>query len=90
MYKVDINISMFSVLMGYNIFDPDPLINCIILLGKQFIYRCKASESKPIFSMFKGLLHYMFVVENYIALDGYKLVKHEQKWNHYKNQDSNN
>ena len=25
MYKVDINISMFSVLMGYNIFDSDPL-----------------------------------------------------------------
>ena len=34
--------------------------------------------------MFKGLLHNMFVVENYIALDGYKLVKHEQKWNNYK------
>ena len=78
---------MFSVVMGYNIFDPEP---CIILLGKQFIYRCKASESKPIFSMFKGLLHNMFVVENDIALDGYKLVKHEQKWNHYKKwKDSN-
>ena len=84
MYKVDINISMFSVLMGYNIFDPDPLINCIILLGKQFIYRCKASESKPIFSMFIRLLHCMFEVENHIALDRYKLLKHEQKWNYYK------
>ena len=47
------------------------------------IYRCKASESKPIFSIVKGLLHYMFEVENHIALDGYKLVKHEQKWNYY-------
>ena len=72
MFKVDIKISMFSVVMGYNIFEPDPLINCIILLGKQFIYRYKASEQKPIFSMFKGLLHYMFEVEKHIAFDGYK------------------
>ena len=59
MFKVDLNISMFSVLMVYNIFDPDPLINCIILPGKPFIYRCKASESKPIFSMFKGLIAHL-------------------------------
>ena len=82
MFKGDINISMFSILMGYNIIDPDPLINSIILLDKQFIYRCKASYSKPIFVLFKVLLYYMLQVENHIALDRCNLLK--QKWKYYK------
>ena len=33
--------------MGENVFDPEPLISYIILLGKQCIYKCKVIGSKP-------------------------------------------
>ena len=75
----DLSLTKFSIIFGCNIFDPDPFINYIILLGKSYIYRKRYSGSRLIFHEFKGLVHFMFQVENYIAIASGNLCKHNKK-----------
>ncbi len=79
----DLSLTKFSIIFGCNIFDPDPFINYIILLGKSYIYRKRYSGSRLIFHEFKGLVHFMFQVENHIAIASGNLCKHNKKWGSY-------
>lgn len=82
-YGQEIKLTKFVILFGYNVFDPDPFVNYIILLGKQYIYKRKCLNSKPIFQAFKGIVDFMFQVENYIATGKGKLDNHNKKWGLY-------
>ena len=68
-FKASIHLLKFCVMMGQQIFDPKPLINYIILLGKQCIYKYKVIGSKPNIYLFKGRIDFLFQVENHIALE---------------------
>ena len=78
-YGQEIKLTKFVILFGYNVFDPDPFVNYIILLGKQYIYKRKCLISKPIFQAFKGIVDFMLQVENYIATGKGKLDNHNKK-----------
>ena len=82
-YGLDLSLTKFSIAFGYNVFDPDPFINYVIILGKKYIYRKRCSESRPNFHEFKGLVHFMFQVESHIAIAGGKLYNHNKKWGLY-------
>ena len=69
-------------MFGYNIFDPDPLLNYIILYyWGNCTYRKRCAGLRPIFQVFKGLglVHFMFQVENHIAIGKGRLYKHNKK-----------
>ncbi len=67
----DLSLTRFSIIFGCNIFDPDPLLITLYYWGKLtyiMIYRKRYSASRLILHEFKGLIHFMFQVENHIAI----------------------
>ena len=70
--------------MGQNVFDPEPLISYILLLGKQCIYKCKVIGSKPNMYLFKGWIDFLFQVENHLDLKNPEVYKHDKKCRTYK------
>ena len=56
-------------------------INCIILLGKYFIFKTKYQKTTPSFNEFKYYLKYKLHIEGLIAEMKGKVDAHEKKWN---------
>ncbi len=83
MHESELTLTKFAILFGYNIFDPDPLVNYIILLGKQYVYKMRCLNSKPIIQVFKKIVDFMFEVENCIAIGKGKTENHDKKWSLY-------
>ena len=51
-----IPLNIFSVLFGVHAERPDSVLNTLILLGKQYIWKVKFSETRPTLVGFKWML----------------------------------
>lgn len=76
----DLCVSKTNILFGYDIKNPASAINSIILLGKQFIYKCKIYKITPKFPVFVHNIKEFIKIEYLIALRKNKLALHYSKW----------
>ena len=56
------------------------IINCILLLAKFFIYRCKLDKKEPSRDVFKAKLKATYKVEPCVARKNDVLSRHYVKW----------
>ena len=59
---------------------PKHLLNCIALHIKQFIYRCKCQQKKPLLGMWTTEFDKLYAIEYYNASIENRLSKHMKKW----------
>ena len=65
-------------------FYSDNTFDLIILLVKQYIYRCKVEKCMPTFSVFKKMLKVRYLVDEQIARASMDVNKCEIFWSNYK------
>ena len=65
---------------GFNIDNPPLAINYIILLGKQFIYKCKLYKTIPKLPVFIRNINDFIKIEFIIASKKNKVASHYSKW----------
>ena len=81
----ELNISKHDAIFGiYNRKQADSVINLIVLLAKQFIYRMKYKNSVPLIEIFKKSVLLQYNVEKYIAYSNCNWDKFNKKWTSYK------
>ena len=74
-------ISLIDVLFGkFNIGKDFMVINHILLLAKNFLYRCKLGKTNPSLDVFKAKLRATYNLEFLIARTNGALLKHYTKW----------
>ena len=56
------------------------VINFLLLLGKQYIFRCRNLENAPSVRHFLNYVKYFHTIEKYIAERRNKIETHETKW----------
>ena len=82
---VNLNLNIENILFG--IFEnrkADDVLNLIIILAKQFIYKMKYSNTLPDLQHFKKVLLLYYKSEKYIAFTNCNWNKFNQKWLLYK------
>ena len=77
---IDVEYSKENIFLGFNVNNPPLAINNLILLAKQFIYRCKCQKSKPKMSSFLHNIDLLIQIEKIIASNKNKLSAHYCKW----------
>ena len=60
------------------------IVNFIILVVKQFIFRCKCNNKKPNWQMVLDEINLLYKIELHNALLDRTLVKHLEKWKYIK------
>ena len=60
-----------------------PMVNTIILITKQYIYRCKCQETDPRFPELISGISWYKSIEKMAALKHNKLKQHNDKWSMY-------
>ena len=81
----DLNLSKTDIIFGIdNQRRADAVINFIILLAKQFIYRMKYKNAVPLIQIFKKVLLLQYNVEKFLAYSNCNWTKFNQKWMPYK------
>ena len=78
--ECDICVSKVNIFLEYNIKNPRLAINYIILLGKQFINKCKLFKTTPKFHVFLFNIKEFIKIEYQIALSKNKVASHYLKW----------
>ena len=76
----DVTVTRENVFLGYNVNNPPMAINCIILLGKQFIYKCKLHKTTTKLFVFVRNINDFIIIEHIIASNKNKLSSHFFKW----------
>lgn len=73
----------------FNLVHPKPghAINFIVLITKQYIYRCRCQQQKPIFQQLQYEIENNYDVEYAIAVKNNKLKQHAIKWSAFKDID---
>ena len=56
------------------------VINFLVLVAKQFIYRCRCMKESVIFNVYRRYIKQIEAVEKYIAVKNGKLAMHHKKW----------
>ena len=76
----DVSANRENIFLGYNVTNPPMAINYIILLGKQFIYKCKLHKTTPKCFVFVRNINDFIKIEHIIASNKNKLSSHYAKW----------
>ena len=76
----DVSVTRENIFLGYNVNNPPMAINYIILLGKQFIYKCKLHKTIPKFFIFVRNINDFIKIEYIIASNRNKMTSHFAKW----------
>jgi len=56
------------------------LINCMVILGKTYLWTCRCKGINPIFNHFKKILEITYETEIYIAFKVNKMSQFKKKW----------
>ena len=82
---IELNITKEDVILGIqNIRRADNVINLIILLAKQYIYRIKYKNTVPVLQHFKKSITLQYNIEKYIAFSNCDWDKFNKRWMPYK------
>ena len=75
----------------YNLSHPKAshVANFIVLIAKQFIYRCKCENRKPNTRQILNEIEIYYKMEKYNAIVNDKMGKHLSKWSYITNENSN-
>ena len=85
MHISELNFSKNDVLLGIqNTLRADGVINLIILLAKQFIYRMKYKSTVPSLQHFKKTVKVQFYIEKFMAYSSCNWDTFNKKWMPYK------
>lgn len=63
----------------------DYVLNFILLLAKQYIYKCKMKKQIPLLQGFKHMLKSVYNTEKFIAFKNCKWENFDKRWRLYKN-----
>ena len=63
----------------------DRVVNLFILLGKQFIYKCRMNNGILRIQQFKSFIKAVYDTEKYVAFKNCSWNKFNKKWSQYKN-----
>ena len=64
-------------------FESDTVFDFIILLAKQYIYRCKTNQCRPLTTIFMKILKARYAVEKYISVMQSNVYKFNDNWMPY-------
>ena len=77
----EVPFTVVNILFGFFDISKDfHLLNHLVLLAKQFIYRCKLNSNQPSFKVFLAKIKTVYEMERLIAKDRNQLPKHFSKW----------
>ena len=74
------SLNAFDICFGYNITNPDLLVNHLILIAKYHIYSCKIGDRIPTLSSCKHLIGTIRCTEKTIAFNSNKIDDYIRKW----------
>lgn len=77
----NINFTTIDIIFGNPMFDE--ILNKLLLLGKQFIYRMKIEEKMPSFNAFKNTIALQYKIDKHISVKTQTQNTFEQKWKTY-------
>jgi len=80
---IDIDYSKEVIFFGFKLSNPPLAVNYIILLAKQFIWKCKLYNKLPKMNVFIRNIDMFIKIENVIATNKNKLSSHFIKWNDF-------
>ena len=82
---VTLNFTLEDILFGIHDFKrADDILNLLLILAKQFIYRMKCNNSRPVLQHFIKTLHFYYNSEKYVAFTNCNWKKFNKKWLLYK------
>lgn len=79
--KVEVNLNPRNVIFNQVATPKKHVINFLILVAKQFIYRCKCQDVKPTVSNYKNEIKMIYLIEHHnVVIQGKGVSWVQYKW----------
>ena len=56
------------------------LVNCVMILGKSYLWNCRHKDIKPSISHFERILEKKYETEKYIVFKSNRIISFRDKW----------